>query len=94
MKVTRLSNLFNNLKYTKDGLFKDNNNEITIIYRLISKQIDVRYITIWYALETGFKIPYKEIQNLIRTWLKDIYGLDDINHIRTIHDFEIERLLR
>ena len=87
-------NLFNDLKYTKDGLFKDNNNEITIIYNLISKQIDVRYITIWHALETGFKISYKETRNLIRTWLKDIYGLDDIDHIRIIHDFEIEKLLR
>jgi hypothetical protein len=49
------------------------------IYDTKHRQVMFNYEEIWSLLEFGFKMNHKEIKNIIKKWLCDVYKINDVD---------------
>lgn len=90
-------NLFDDLKThnhenQKHVFYLNENDKVIMVYNTEKNEMNFMYDKIWYPLDAGFRIPYKDIQELTKNWLEDIYDLS-VNNTRLVHEFELEKHL-
>jgi len=90
-------NIFDDLKTynhenQKHVFYLNENDKIIMVYNIKKNEMNFIYDKIWHPLEIGFRIPYKDIQELTKNWLEDIYDLS-INNARLVYEFELEKHL-
>lgn len=72
-------------------LFKNKSNHIIIGYDVKLKTVYVDYNEIWSFLLRNFNLEYKEVRDLMKEWLSEVYNLKDVtvknSYGATLQDF-------
>lgn len=89
--------LFDDLEQVKSKtekdlfLFKNKSNHIIIGYDVKLKTVYVDYNEIWSFLLRNFNLEYKEVRDLMKEWLSEVYNLKDVtvknSYGATLQDF-------
>ena len=90
--------LFDDLEQVKSKtekdlfLFKNKSNHIIIGYDVKLKTVYVDYNEIWVFLLRKFHLEYKEVRNLMKEWLSEVYNLKDVM-VRNSYGTQIQDFL-
>ena len=90
--------LFDNLEQVKSKkeknwiLFKNKSNHVIMGYDVKFKMVYVDYNEVWLFLLHKFNLGYKEVRDLMKEWLSEVYNLKDVM-VRNSYGTQIQDFL-
>lgn len=79
-----LSNHFGDLtpktteEYPESVFYVNSDNQVMMEYYEKKDSVFIYYENIWSKIISLFHINYKETQSIMKVWLREAYGLDDV----------------
>lgn len=90
--------LFDNLEQVKSKkeknwiLFKNKSNHVIMGYDVKFKMVYVDYNEVWLILLRNFNLEYKEVRDLMKEWLSEVYNLKGVM-VRNSYGSQIQDFL-